>query len=68
MATPLEDVILQVASGPAEVETEAGRVTMHNPADLIEVDKHLTQQAAQARGASPWSQGHRIVPPGARGH
>lgn len=58
------DAIAANAAGPAEVETDAGRVKQHSLADQIAADKYLAGKSAVA---SP-SRGLRItrlVPPGA---
>jgi hypothetical protein len=53
-STPsLDDAILSNALGPAEVESEVGRVRAHNIKDQIELAKFLAAKKATGGGGLP---------------
>lgn len=63
----LKETISTNAQGPAEAQSDAGRVRQHSLQDQIAADKYLRTRDAQARK----NRGIRclkIVPPGAGGN
>jgi hypothetical protein len=63
MSDELRDKILETATGPASVRTDAGEVVAQDLSKQIEVDKYLSAKAA----ASTKSRGlrfNKFLPPG----
>lgn len=65
MADEITNAILTDAQGPAEVQSDSGRVKMRSLTELIEADKYL-KEASAARSGSPWRGLYwaKVVPPG----
>lgn len=64
MADELDTTIRENAAGPAEVQTDAGRVKQHSLRDQIEADRYLASKQATARkGLGVVFK--KLVPPGA---